>query len=204
MQKESLLTRRLSRYGILKIAEKVEAGERLSFEDGVALYKTPDLISLGSLADQVRRKIHGNITFFNRNMHLNYSNICALSCKFCAFRKKEGEAQAYRFDLDEIRKRMEAVKNVPLTEVHIVGGLDAALPWEYYTDMLKLIKRMRPEIKIKAFTSIELDFFARKFKRALSRFLMNYWRPVLIPSQVEERRCSAKAFAPNCLKVNPM
>ena len=171
MNDKTLLQKRLSRYKLNDIAEKVETGERLSFQDGVALYNTPDLLSLGAVADMVRRRQHGNTTFFNRNMHLNYSNICALKCKFCAFRKDEGEEQAYRFDLDEVRRRLEAVKDIPLTEVHIVGGLDGALPWEYYIDMLKLIKEMRPEIRIKAFTSIELDFFCRKFRKSIDQVL---------------------------------
>lgn len=171
MEITTLLHKRLSRYGLEEIATKVDCGERLSFEDGVTLYQTPDIITLGVLADQVRRSKHGNITYFNRNMHLNYSNICALSCKFCAFRKKEGEEKAYRFSLEDIRKRFEAVKNIALTEIHIVGGLDPALPWDYYKDMLRLIKNIRPEVKIKAFTSIELDFFSRKFKKPIDQVL---------------------------------
>lgn len=166
MKDKEFFTRRLERGGLADIAEKVFAGERLSLEDGVKLYNSPDLVSLGALANHARERMHGKRVYFNRNMHLNYSNICALSCKFCAFGQKEGMEKAYRFSLEEIRRRMEAVKDQPLTEVHIVGGLDAALPWSYYLDMLRIVKEVKPDIKIKAFTSIEIDFFARKFRKS--------------------------------------
>lgn len=162
---------RIERSGLAGIAEKVESGERLSFDEGILLYTTPDLASVGALADSVRTRLHGDIAYFNRNMHLNYSNICALSCKFCAFGQKEGDELAYRFDLEEIRRRMEAIKDRPVTEVHIVGGLDPKLPWEFYLDMLRLIKEIKPEIKIKAFTSIEIDFFSKKFRKTHEEIL---------------------------------
>lgn len=166
MKLDTVLSRRLERNGLAEIADKVLNKQRLSFEDGVKLYNTPDLSSVGFLANIVRERLHERIVYFNRNMHLNYSNICALSCKFCAFRKKEGEEKAYRFSLEEVRRRLEAVKDQPLTEVHIVGGLDSKLPWDYYLDMMRIIKEIKPEIKIKAFTSIEIDFFAKKFRKS--------------------------------------
>ena len=156
----------MERNGLADIAAKVEAGERLSFEDGVRLYETPDLSSVGALAHAVRTRMHGDIAYFNRNMHLTYSNVCALSCKFCAFGQKDGDEKAYRFSLDEIRSRMEAIKGRPITEVHIVGGLDSKLPWDYYLDMLRIVKEVKPDIRIKAFTGIEIDFFSKKFRKS--------------------------------------
>jgi aminodeoxyfutalosine synthase len=166
MSVDSILMNRFKRNGLQGIADKVINQRRLSFEDGLTLYNSGDLVSVGALANIVRRRMHDNVAFFNRNMHLNYSNICALSCKFCAFGQKEGMEKAYRFSLEEIRRRIEAVKYQPITEVHIVGGLDAKLPWDYYLEMMKIIKEVKPEIKIKAFTSIEIDFFAKKFRKS--------------------------------------
>lgn len=159
----TLLDERLERSGLADIAAKVAENRRLDFEDGVRLYNNPDLLSVGMLADKVRTRLHGRKAYFNRNMHLNYSNICVLSCKFCAFGKKEKEKEAYRFSLEEIRQRIREKKDEPLTEVHIVGGLDPKLPWEYYTEMLRIIKEEKPEIQVKAFTCIEIEFFSRKF-----------------------------------------
>lgn len=161
-----ILETRLERSGLTAIAEKVNRGERLTYEEGVTLYTTPDLLSVGALADVVRTRMHGRTAYFNRNMHLNYTNICALSCKFCAFGKKEGEEQSYRMALEEIRRRMEEVRDEPLTEVHIVGGLDPKLPWDYYPEMLRIVKEVKPKVMLKAFTSIEIDFFARKFRKS--------------------------------------
>jgi aminodeoxyfutalosine synthase len=166
MMTDTILARRLERHGLADISDKVMNGQRLTFEDGVQLYNTPDLSSVGYLANLVRERMHGKTVYFNRNMHLNYSNICALSCKFCAFGQKEADEKAYRFSLEDVRERLEAVRDQPLTEVHIVGGLDGKLPWDYYLDMLRLIKEIKPDIKIKAFTSIEIDFFAKKFRKS--------------------------------------
>jgi aminodeoxyfutalosine synthase len=168
---QALIDERIERAGLADIAEKVNADVRLSFDDGVRLYNCSDLLSVGSLADRVRRRMHDSVTYFNRNMHLNYSNICALSCKFCAFGQKEDGKKAYRFSLDGIRSRMEAVKNTATTEVHIVGGLDPKLPWDYYLEMLRIVKEVKPDVKIKAFTAIEIDFFSKKFRRSVEQVL---------------------------------
>lgn len=167
----SLIDERVERAGLADIAEKVAAGKRLGFEDGVRLYNNPDLLSVGMLADKVRTRLHGRVAYFNRNMHLNYSNICVLSCKFCAFGKKEKEEDAYRFSLEEIRRKIRAKKDEPITEIHIVGGLDPKLPWEYYTDMIRIIKEEKPEIQVKAFTCIEIEFFSRKFGKSVEEVL---------------------------------
>ncbi|WP_200761148.1 aminofutalosine synthase MqnE [Poriferisphaera corsica] len=148
-----------------KISEKVYAGERLSFEDGMAILQTEDVWTLGELANHVRQKMHGRVTYYNVNRHLNYSNVCALSCKFCAFYRKRGQDGAYEYDLDRVKKEAKEAAEAGATEIHIVGGLHPYLPFEYYTEMLEAIRDISPQIHIKAFTAVEIVHFARISKR---------------------------------------
>ncbi|VAX40659.1 Aminodeoxyfutalosine synthase [hydrothermal vent metagenome] len=122
------------------IAAKVHAGERLTIEEGETLFVTPDIWTVCSLADQVRRRLHGEVAYYNINRHLNYTNICALSCKFCEFRRSRGEAGAYEHSLDEVRAEARKAIAAGATEMHIVGGLHPYLPFEYYTDMVSTIR----------------------------------------------------------------
>ena len=146
------------------IEEKVSAGERLSFEDGIALYKTDDLNALGKLADTERRKRHGKDTFYNVNRHFNHTNICVADCKFCGFYRRGRDEDAYTHSVeDAIRIAGDAVKE-GATELHIVGGLNTKLPFEYYTDLFSSLKREYPNLHLKALTMVELDFFARFYK----------------------------------------
>ena len=152
------------------VREKVLSGRRLDFEDGVALYRTHDLLALGFLANHVREQRHGDAAYFVWNTHLNHTNVCAATCDFCAFAAKKGEERAYTMGLDEIFK---SVAGLPLQvrEVHIVGGLHPDLPWSYFTDMMKGIKRVRPDIHIKAFTAVEVFFFHRLYRLSVERVL---------------------------------
>ncbi len=147
------------------IAAKVEAGERLTFEDGVTLYDTPDVWTVCSLANHVRRRLHGDTAYYNINRHLNYSNLCALSCTFCAFYRKKGEDGAYEHTIDDIRRIAHEAAEAGATELHIVGGLHPWLPFEYYTDMMRAIRETAPTLHIKAFTAVEIVHFARISKR---------------------------------------
>ncbi len=122
------------------IAVKILAGERLTIEEGETLFATPDIWTVCSLADQVRRRLHGEVAYYNINRHLNYTNICALSCKFCEFRRSRGEAGAYEHSLDEVRTEARKAIAAGATEMHIVGGLHPYLPFEYYTDMVRAIR----------------------------------------------------------------
>ena len=122
------------------IAAKVHAGERLTIEEGETLFATPDIWTVCRLADQVRRRLHGDVAYYNINRHLNYTNICALSCKFCEFRRSRGEAGAYEHSLDEVRAEARKAIAAGATEMHIVGGLHPYLPFEYYTDMVRAIR----------------------------------------------------------------
>src|SRR5271156_3159636 len=108
------------------IAEKLVAGEVLSFEDGAALYQSRDVFGIGRLANFVRTRLHGDRTFFNRNRHINYTNVCALSCKFCSFYRKRGEEGAYEMPIEQVIATAKKAAEADATEVHIVGGLH---PW---------------------------------------------------------------------------
>lgn len=151
------------------IAEKVYAGTRLSPEDGMTLLQTRDLHTLGELANFVRRSIHGDAAYYNVNRHMNYSNLCILSCKFCEFHRKPGQDGAYEYSLDDIRKQAETARDSGATEMHIVGGLHPKLPFSYYTDMLTAIRETAPQVHIKAFTAVEIVHLARISKRAVRK-----------------------------------
>ena len=147
------------------IRETVLTGRRIDLDDAMALYETPDIWGLCALAHEVRTRLHGTRTSYNVNRHINYTNVCALSCRFCGFYRKKGQEGAYTHDMarieDEARKAVEA----GATEVHIVGGLHPYEPFEYYTDMLRTIRRVADDagssLHIKAFTAVEIVHLAR-------------------------------------------
>ncbi len=146
------------------IAEKVEANERLIFDEGVALFKTDDLNALGKLADYVRRKKHGRTTYFNVNRHFNHTNICVADCKFCGFYRRARQPDAYTHSVEEALEIAGNAVKEGATELHIVGGLNSKLPFAYYTDLFSSLKREFPALHLKALTMVELDFMARFYK----------------------------------------
>jgi aminodeoxyfutalosine synthase len=148
------------------IAAKVDAGTRLSAEDGLALLRTRDIWTLGRLADAVRRRMHGSTAYYNINRHLNYTNLCALSCKFCAFYRKKGDEGVYEQSVEQVAQQARQAADAGATEMHIVGGLHPWLPFSYYTDMLRAIRAAAPKLHIKAFTAVEIVHLARIDKRA--------------------------------------
>ena len=149
---------------VSSIAEKLEANERLTFDDGMSLFATEDLNALGKLADSVRRERHGKETFYNVNRHFNHTNICVADCKFCGFYRRSRDEDAYTHSVkDAVEIAREAV-NEGATELHIVGGLNTKLPFEYYTDLFSSLKREFPALHLKALTMVELDFIARFYK----------------------------------------
>ncbi|HEY7412189.1 MAG TPA: aminofutalosine synthase MqnE [Vicinamibacteria bacterium] len=152
------------------VREKVLAGRRLDFEDGLALYRSPDLLAVGQLANHVRERRHGDAAYFVWNTHLNHTNVCAATCDFCAFAAKRDEPRAYTMGLDEIFRTVEALPRT-VREVHIVGGLHPDLPWAYFTGMMRGIKRVRPDIHVKAFTAVEVFFFHRLYRMTVERVL---------------------------------
>ncbi len=147
------------------IIDKVHAGERLDAADCLAMLRSNDVWTLGELAHSVRLAKHGRTTYYNVNRHMNYSNICALSCSFCEFHRKRGDAGAYEYDLDRIATIAREAAAGGATEMHIVGGLHPYLPFDYYTDMLRTIREVAPRVHIKAFTAVEIVHLARISKR---------------------------------------
>ncbi|HYO62214.1 MAG TPA: aminofutalosine synthase MqnE [Pyrinomonadaceae bacterium] len=146
------------------IAPKVEEGERLSFEDGVALFETDDLAALAALADSVRRRLHGLVTYFNVNRHFNPTNICYADCKFCGFFRTPRQPDAYTHNIEQSLEIAGKAVAEGATELHIVGGLNTKLPFSYFTDLLSSLKRAYPRLHLKAWTMVELDHFARFYK----------------------------------------
>lgn len=142
------------------IYSKILNKSRLSREDGIVIYDSPDLIGVGRIADHVRQSMHGKKAFYVYNQHLNYTNVCKNQCKFCAYAKKEDEKGSYAWSAGEIEKRLMERIDEPVNELHIVGGLNQDLPFEYFIDLLKTVKRVRPNATIKAFTCVEIDYLS--------------------------------------------
>jgi aminodeoxyfutalosine synthase len=153
------------------VKERLDAGERLGFDDGVRLMHERNLPALGSLANRVRERLHGDRTYFNVNMHLNATNVCVADCKFCSFaRLEEGMPGAYTMSVDEALAKV-AAKPTDLTEIHIVNGLHPGLPFSYYEDLLRGIKALRPSLHIKAFTAVEIHWFAEHYGMTVDEVL---------------------------------
>jgi aminodeoxyfutalosine synthase len=146
------------------IAGKVRAGERLSFEDGLALFRHPDVVAVGQLANGVRERLHGDRTYFNRNMRIEATNVCVASCLFCSFAKlEEGAPGARTMRVEEAWRELEARMDDPPGEIHIVNGLHPGLPFSYYEELLAGFKRIKPDVHMKCFTAVEIHFFARHY-----------------------------------------
>jgi aminodeoxyfutalosine synthase len=153
------------------IADKVLAGERLSFENGVQLYRSPDLLAVGWLANYVRERKHGNITYYNVNRHINPTNVCVAHCKLCAFGRDPDSPGAYTYALDEIYQRADQGVREGATEFHIVGGLHPDLPFEYFLELISGLKKRHPHVHLKAFTMVEVHYFARIAKLSIEETL---------------------------------
>ena len=157
--------------GLMDIYDKVMAGERLSLDDAICLYKAPDLSAVGFMANIVRERLHGDRTYYVRNQHINYTNICNKFCKFCSFYAKKGGPAPYEMDMAEVRRKLLEYIDVPITEIHMVGGIDPRLPYQYYLDLLHTIKEVRPNVHIKAFTAVELVEIQRQAGKPLEDVL---------------------------------
>ena len=142
------------------LLEKVEAKERLSFEDGLRLFQSEDLLSIGYLASLVKKRHHGNKVYWVYNRHLNYTNVCLNLCKFCAFGKPKDHPEAYEIGIDEAIKKLKNDPN-PIREVHIVGGLHPDLPYQYYLQLIRGVREALPGVQIKAFTCVEINHLAK-------------------------------------------
>jgi len=152
---------RLHAAGLAEVAEKIEAGVRLDLADGVRLFDAPDLLAVGALANRERERRYGARTFYNHNVRFEATNVCVANCLFCSFaRLKPGDPGAYTLSLEQVWEKLRQRQNQPLTEVHMVNGLHPDLPFSYYTDLLRGLKAIRPDIHLKCFTAVEIAFFA--------------------------------------------
>ena len=154
------------------IAPKVLAGERLTAEEGVALFESHDLLALGWLANHVREKRHGDVCYFNVNRHINPTNVCVAHCKLCAFGRSPNSPGAYTFALEEIFQRAAQGVAEGATEFHIVGGLHPDLPFDYYLDLIRGLKQRFPHVHLKAFTAVEVHFYSRLAKISIRDVLL--------------------------------
>src|SRR4051795_7118481 len=152
---------RLAAAGLNDIADKLDAGVRLELADGVRLFDAPDLLVVGWLANREREKRHGAKTFYNYNIRLEATNVCVASCLFCSFaRLKPGDEGAYTMSLEQAWGKLRARAHQPLTAVHVVNGLHPDLPFDYYKELLRGFKAIRPDVHLKCFTAVEIAFFA--------------------------------------------
>jgi len=156
---------RVNALGLSDIRERLDASERLSFDDGVRLFECPDLLALGWLANREREKRHGGRTYYNFNIRLEATNVCVASCLFCSFaRLRPGDPDSYTMSLEQAWDKLRERSHQPLTEIHVVNGLHPDLPFDYYLEMLRGFKRIRPGIHLKCFTAVEIAFFADLYK----------------------------------------
>jgi aminodeoxyfutalosine synthase len=163
---------RLVNAGLATIAEKVEAKQRLSFDDGVTLFQSKDLFALGWMANRERERRHGARTYFNHNLRLEATNVCEASCLFCSFaRLKEGMPGSQTMSVEQIINKLRQRDDQPVTEVHIVNGLHPGLPFSYYTELLSGLKKVRPGIHLKCFTAVEIAFFADHYGKTDTQVL---------------------------------
>ncbi|HWQ56539.1 MAG TPA: aminofutalosine synthase MqnE [Bryobacteraceae bacterium] len=155
------------------VLEKVEAGQRLSFDDGVALYRTADLLALGAMANLVRERLHGSRTYYNVNRHINPTDVCVASCRLCAFGKRVRDPKAYTMSLEEVWQRAGEGWSEAVTEFHIVGGLHPELTLDWYCEMLRGLKQRFPGVHLKALTMVEIGYLARRAGISVEQALVN-------------------------------
>lgn len=214
MPLSTLAHRALERDGLGPIRDAVLSGRRLTDEEGLRLFEATDLAALGALANHVREARHGQLAFYNRNVHLNPTNVCVATCKFCSFARKDDQqaSEGYTMGLDEAVEKVLSKRDLGITEVHIVAGLHPTLPWDYYTSLLGRIHAAWPELTIKAFTAIEYHYWAEKFGMSYAQVLSELKAAGLktIPGggaeifapRVRRKICDDKATAEQWLEIH--
>ena len=159
---------------VAAIAEKTLAGERLSFDDGVSLYRSSDLLGVGWLANRVREEKNGNTTWFNVNRHINPTNVCVAACKLCAFGRQKRHPAAYTMSLEDVWERAGQGYSEAVSEFHIVGGLHPELSLEWFCEMIAGLKARFPQVHLKAFTMVEVSYLARRAKISIEECLIRF------------------------------
>jgi aminodeoxyfutalosine synthase len=197
---------------VYAIRAKVEAGQRLSLEDGLFLEKTADLFTLGELANLVRERKNGNFAYYNVNEHLNPTNVCVYRCTFCAFRADLKSPRGYVMTDEQVLERAAEADRKGATELHIVGGLHHQLPYEWYLNVIRIIHRAYPRLHLKAYTAVEWDWFARMTGRP-TRDLLAEFRDAGLGSlpgggaeifhpEVRDKICEHKADADAWIQIH--
>ena len=153
------------------VAEKVEAAERLDYDDGLALYRSPDLLTVGYLANHRREKLNGNITYFNVNRHINPTDVCVAACKLCAFGKQVRDPRAYTMSLEQVWHVAGQGYTEAVSEFHIVGGLHPELTLDWYCEMIGGLRERYPQVHLKVFTMVEIGYLARRAKISVEETL---------------------------------
>ncbi|MGE5577921.1 MAG: aminofutalosine synthase MqnE [Syntrophothermus sp.] len=195
-----------------EIAAKIFAGRRLNREDGIKLWQSADLLTIGFLSDFVRRKKAGENVYFINNTHINHTNVCRNLCELCAFGRKPSDPGAYTMSLEKIAEKAAQARGLGVTEVHIVGGLNEELPFSYYVDMLRAVREILPGVHIQAFDAVEIDFFSEISGLPLEEVLLRLKEAGLgsLPGggaeifnpAVRRRICSRKIDGDRWLKVH--
>ncbi len=195
------------------IAKKIEAGRRISESDALDLYRSNDLNALGMMANVVRERKNGNFATYIHNRYINYSNICLLSCQFCAFAAKKRDAHAFEYAIDEIVRAVRDALPLGITEVHMVGGLHPTLKKQWYLDLLHELRALDPDLHIKAFTAIEVRHLAQRIFKMSIRETLETLREAGLGSitgggaeifdpEVRDRICRGKETATEWLDVH--
>jgi aminodeoxyfutalosine synthase len=153
------------------ILEKVEAREQLSFEDGVTMYRSSDILSLGYMANLVRERWHGDVTYFNVNRHINPTDVCVASCRLCAFGKKAKDPNSYTMSMEQVWEMAGKGYAEAVTEFHIVGGLHPELTLDWFCEMIAGLKERYPGVHLKAFTMVEIAYFAKRARISIRETL---------------------------------
>lgn len=203
----------LEKNGLSDIGAKVFAGQRISDDDALRLLACRDLHVLGLLADHVRQRKHGNTATYVFNLYLNYSNVCILSCQFCAFARKPTQDGAFQYDIEEMTRQAKESYDRGITEVHIVGGLHPKLPFDYYTGMLRSLKAACPDLKVKAFTAIEIRHLAERIAKKPIRETLEILRAAgldaltgggaeIFAPEVRDQICRGKETAEEWIEVH--
>jgi aminodeoxyfutalosine synthase len=204
----------IARAGVCDIAEKVFAAQRLSDEEGIRLFAVKDLNVLGFLANHVRERKNGNIASYVLNLYLNYSNVCILSCQFCAFARRPHEKEGqFTYDIDEMVRQASEAYAKGITEVHIVGGLHPKLPFAFYIEMIRSLKSACPNLCVKAFTAIEIRHLAERIAKKPIRETLEILRDAgldsltgggaeIFDAEVRDQICRGKESAEEWLEVH--
>jgi aminodeoxyfutalosine synthase len=209
-----LAHRALERDGLGDVRDRVLAGARLSDEEALRLFELDDLAALGALANHVRERRHGDLTFYNKNTHLNFTNVCVATCKFCSFARPDDReaSEGYTMSVDDAVAGVLAKRDLGLTEVHIVNGLHPDMAYETWLEVPRRIHAAWPELQIKAYTAVEIHFLARKFGKTHEQVLRDLQAAgvLTLPGggaeifapRVRRKLCDDKATADEWLEVH--